>query len=422
MSAQPTTVAQAVADLKELYKNPTVLNSTILKNNPLFGMLPKNPSASGEWIKIPVHSSASPGLGAGSFATVQANAAASVYRAFQVPFLPVYADAQVTNQAMLASRNTQGAFKDLLKAETDGSMQAITNLLSNYFFRSGTGTLGFINASGATSGAITFTNLTDSQFFYPGLALGASSLDGGGTVRAGIGYVQSVDRSAGTMVVSTTQGVGGPGVQPSGWSASDALFIQGTMNNAPMGLSGWFPNTSATRPTVANALPTFYGVDRSIDPVAYAGTWYPGQSESQMDGLIDGISEIGRNGGTPDVIVMGPVSMRALLKEMMGKREYTEVVGPTDISYKAVELETDMGPLPIISDRNCPPQTAFALDSSTISIDSYEQAPMLIELGGQGGAEGFFIYNADGVEVRIGAYCNMSVTNPQRSGVITLGL
>jgi hypothetical protein len=138
-----------------------------------------------------------------------------------------------------------------------------------------------------------------------------------------------------------------------------------------------------------------------------------------MDALIDGLSEIFRNGGSPDIVVTNPVSMRALLKEMMGKREYVDVEGPTGISYKAVEVETDNGPIPVISDRNCPPQVGFALDTSTWSLESYEQAPQFLSYAGAGGTEGFFLPTADGVEVRLGAYLNLICRKPQANGAIS---
>lgn len=417
MAASGTTIAQSIANLKEYYSSDEVLNSTLLMNNPMFGMMSKDPSFSGEWKPYPITSSSSAGLST-DFGSAQGSVSASVLRKFQVPALPTYAIARVSTIAIKASRNDVGAFEEILKVETDNSMQSAINLMSNYMFRSGTGTLGQINASYGTNGAITFVNLTDAAFFFPGLQLTASSGDGSGTVRAGVGYVQTVDPSGGTMVVAATPGLGQPGTNPSGWAASDYLQIKGTFNNAPMGIAGWLPYTTATRPssTASAQVNILYGVDRSIDPRSYAGFFYDGSRQSNMDALIDGLSEGYRLGATPKFIITNPVSYRAVVKEMMSKREYVTIEGPTGIGYKAIVIDGDNGPIPLMSDRNCPPNVGFALDDTQIEMISYDKAPgLLVDADGN---DYLRLQNADGLELRIGAYWNTGMKKPSSSGAI----
>lgn len=416
MAFSGTTTAQEIANLKEYYAKDEVLNSTLLKNNPDFALCAKDPEFVGEWKPYPLTSSGTAGLST-QFAAASNAVSASVIRKFQVPPLETYAIARVSNKAMLASRNTEGAFASILKVETDNAMQSVMNLMANYAFRSGTGTLGQIKAGYGSDGVITFSNLTDAAFFYVGLNITASSGDGTGTVRAGIGYVQSVDAAGGTMIVSANPGQSQPGSNPSGWAAGDYLQINGTFANAPTGLAGWLPYTTATRTQAFLATP-FFGVDRSVDPRSYAGIWYPGAQESNVDALIDGLSECERLGATPTYIMTNPVSKRAILKELMGKREYVTLEGPTGISFKTVAIEGDNGLIPLMSDRNCPPNVAFVIDESTWEIISYDKAPQLLVDGD--GNDYLRLQKDDGLELRIGAYWNRACKNPGKNGVISL--
>jgi hypothetical protein len=145
--------------------------------------------------------------------------------------------------------------------------------LAPALFRSGTGTIGQINASSISSGSFTLANPTDAIFFARNQVLMASSTDGGGTTRAGTGYVLSADPATGIVVVSATA-AGGSAGNPSGWTASDFLFVQGDQNLKIKGLSAWLP---FTRPTTGDS---FWNVDRSVAPSIRQRRWMTGHGAS----------------------------------------------------------------------------------------------------------------------------------------------
>ena len=420
-----STIPTDVAALKTYYSKDQVLNSTILKTNKLFGLAPKNPDFAGDFMPVPINSSGSGGLSA-NFTTAYNAQTPGVFNRFMIPTLPVYQLVSVGNQAILASRNTQGGFKQLLKAETDAGMQQITNIIAAYMFRDGTGTLAQCASSapastGVAAGILQLTVASDAQYFFPGLQVTASA-NVGDTPRSGTAIVTNVDTSTGRIALSATfrGSVANLSTGAYNWVDGDYLQIAGTFNAVPYGLQKWFPSSSATYPGLgkAAAINMLYGVDRSQDTAAYAGTFYDGSGDSVRDALINGLSQITWNGGAPSILMTNPVTMASLVKETESKTQYeaVEVVGPTGISYKALMFEANGESYPIVADRNCTAKVVYALDVDDMELFSMEQAPTLLRT--VGGEEAFRIIDQDAVQVRLGAYWNMKFNAPRRSGAI----
>ena len=88
------------------------------------------------------------------------------------------------------------------------------------------------------------------------------------------------------------------------------------MNNAkPSGLAAWIPSVA---PTVGD---NFYGVDRSIDSTRLAGVRYNGSAESIEEALVDASNLLAREGGKPEIGIMGFASFSALIKAL-GRQTY----------------------------------------------------------------------------------------------------
>lgn len=411
------TIATDVAALKTYYAKDQVLNSTILRINQFMGLVPKMSDFSGTVMPIPIQSSGSPGISV-DFNAAYTNQQAGVYEAFKVPTVPIYNLATVANQAIQASRNETGGFKSLMKAQTDASMRQCSNYIANYMFRDGSGSLASIQLGSTISGGIlTLTNQTDAQFFFKGLVLTASATSSA-TPRAATGVVIAVNVPAGQIAVSTV--AGGPATQPSDWQAGDFVQIQGTFNKVPFGLQSWLPISSATYPgsNQSTAVNTLYGVDRSVDSASYAGTFFDGSAMNIKDALISGVSQIINNGGSPTILIMSPNSLAALDKELQSQYAYSKVSGPSGVSFDAVTLNTPFGPLPVLSDRNCPPKSCWALDMEQLELFSMGQCPGIMPAATND--DMFHYQDRDSVQVRVGTYWGMAVKNPRSCGSIAL--
>jgi hypothetical protein len=121
------------------------------------------------------------------------------------------------------------AFADALNLQTSTAWTEINKRLAWLFHRSGSGTLGQINAIDPSSGAIQLTNPSDAMVFEVGMTLQSYTTDGGsGTAQAALGYVLAVDPQAAfgstQIVVAATPGAS-TGSTPSGWSASNAYLV-----------------------------------------------------------------------------------------------------------------------------------------------------------------------------------------------------
>lgn len=403
----------AEAELKEWYANQGPAYA-VARNNPLFAMIKKRTDLSGKVYVQPLAIGGSQDYS--TFAAAQNNQVPVNNVAFQVPMLPHYALSTTQNQSILASRNDRGAFVSTLKQSTDIAMT--NSILSDaaYLFRSGSGSLGQESGS-ISSGVLTLTNPTDALFFQAGQVLTATSADGGGTTRAGTGYVLGVDLNTGKILVSAVGQGGSPGT-PSGWVDGDWLYPQSNVNMQMDGLQGWFPAPNSTLRPVLGTANNFLGVDRSVDPVRLAGTSLDLRNEDIESAHIDLISQVKAVGrGRPDYIMENPASFRSLVKALQARRKYerVEVTSDAGITFAGAMVEDTL----VMQDPSCPAITAYALDMATLELISMGPNPDFIPYpDGLGSFR--IVTTADAIEARLGGYRNFTCSDPSRNGVALL--
>ncbi len=90
-----------------------------------------------------------------------------------------------------------------------------------------------------------------------------------------------------------------------------------------------------------------------------------------------------------------------------------------DLSFKALHLQTPMGPIPVIPDRSCPARTAYMLQMDTWKMRTIGKAPHILTYGPEG-LEGLRTSSADALEIRIGNYGNITCSAPGWSGTALL--
>src|SRR6266496_3933707 len=146
-------MAAANAALKELYGPQTIQNMSY-KDNPWFAMIHKVEDAGGKYIPFPTVWSSSQGRSS-NFANAQGNQTAPQLADFLLTLKPDYALATVANQLLEAGANDKEAFLKPAKLNIDNAIISITNSVASAGFRSGTGSIGQVNASGLSTGVIT---------------------------------------------------------------------------------------------------------------------------------------------------------------------------------------------------------------------------------------------------------------------------
>jgi hypothetical protein len=397
----------ANAALKELY-GPQTIQTMAYTDNPWFAMVSKDENCGGKYIPYPTIWSASQGRSS-TFANAQANQTAPKLADFLLTLKPDYGFATISNQLLEAGASDREAFLRPAKLNIDSAIRTLTNSIASALFRSGTGSIGKVNASGLSTGVITLNDPETVVQFERDMTLVASSTDGGGTDRAGIGYVIAVNRVSGTVTVASS-GLGGAAATPSGWAANDFIYVQGDKNAKPTGLTGWLPSSAPA------AGDNFFGVDRSVDTRLY-GVSFDGSAYNIEEALIEHSKFLAREQAKTKVCITNFTSYAALDKALGAKREYVSVsVG--EISFKGITVNGHKGPIDVFPDRNCPGLTEFMLDPSTWKMLSTNEVPHISRADG---LDMLRVANADALEVRLVAYYQLACNAPGWNGQGTLG-
>lgn len=427
MAAIFATASNQVAALKELYTGDDYMKDLVYKKNPFLALVPKNEAPngfSGKYIPVPLVYGTPQGR-SHTFATAQGNQTAPALKSFFVYRVSDYQLVTITNELLEATKDDAGAFIDEAKLNMDTGFRNISNNIAHQLFMPVTGERGRI--ASISTGVITLVNAATVVQFEVGMSLVSYSVSGTTpTISTGgaIGYVIAVNRSAGTVTVSATQG--GSAGTPTNWSASfpylavegDINFTSGGLATAASlqitGLGGWIPTTA---PTSGDS---FWGVDRSADVTRLAGVRYDASSMTIEEGLIDASALVAREGGQPDMCFMSFASWAALEKSLGSKVQYVDVKHEeADISFAGIRVHAPYGPITCIPDRNCPAQTAYLLSMDTWKLRSLGRVPHILTYGLEG-LEGLRVGNADALEIRIGYYGNLICNAPGWNCVVTL--
>lgn len=399
--------------LKQIYDDQRV-RSVVYKNNPLHAMLMKFTDFQGRNMPI-VLTYGNPQGRSSSFAVAQANKTSGAYEDFLLTRAKDYGLTSIELETIQATATDRGGFLKAATAEIDGILNQVARSISTAEYGNGGGAIGRQGAGGIGSPILTLANPTDATNFEKGMFLQSSATDGTtGAVRTGRVQLISIDRSAGTLTADADWDAGG---SITGFSADDFLFVEADFGVKLTGLSGWLP---AVAPTIGDS---FFNVDRSQDPDRLAGIRHDGSGQTIEEALIDGASKINAlGGGMPDFVFINPRNVRELVKLLDSRIEYNSITPQglskqAEFGFRSIMLQADHGMVQVVSDRNCPVNTAFMLQLDTWVLASLGSAPKVLE-----GMNQRFIWdsNADSIEIRTGYYANMACCAPGYNGRITL--
>lgn len=401
MPAADTTALNAV--LKTLY-NQKKVNLLTYPDNPFYAMVQKRTDFVGANKVVALRNGSPQGRGA-AFASALNNITASTYNKFTVTRVRDYAFGQITTEAIRASKNDAGALVDGLKTEVDGAVYTCMRSLAINMFLNGGGARGRISSTSSVAGtSITLSNVSDVVNFEVGMVLNLSANDGTtGAKRVGTVTLTGVDRTAGTLTASANWNT------ITGAAVNDYIFQNGDIEatkSMVSGLAAWIP---ATAPTSGDS---FFGLDRSTDPVRLAGVRYTSGSGGPIEEiLIDVAALVSREGGRPDVAFMNPLDYANFVKALGSKVSYDRVasIDEPDVGFEAVKLMGPKGPVKVVPDLNCPKGIGYMLTLNTWSLNSLGPAPGILE---EDGMRILRNYNSDDYIVRVGYYANLVCEAP----------
>lgn len=400
------TAANAV--LKELYTDQ-VLQNEVYKNNPAFAMIAKNTDFGGKYKPIPIIIGTSQG-NSNTFANAQANQSAANLQSFFLTNTSDYSIAQIDNRTMLSAKTDKMAFIQTAKVLVDAAIRASKNRAAFALFGDGTGTIGQIGT--IASGVITLNNAQQVTQFEINQVLDAGTASGG-TQWTAKGYVIAVNRSTGTVTVSTT--LGGTAATPTSWTNTNYLTTDGDLNAKASGFAAWLPKTPPT------SSDNFYQVNRSTDVTRLSGVQYDGSAtgETIEETIISASELVGREGGQPTKLITNYATYTALIKSLGSKVQYVteSMINNPQIAFTGVKVQGSNTMIDVFPDRSCQAFAGYLLQMDTWALEGLGDVPQILRYGD--GLDMLRVYNGDSSELRVGGYYNVSCNAPGYNSQIT---
>ena len=400
-----STVTNIAYALKTKY-SPKKVQILAYKKSPFFALVPKAEGFTGNNFAFSVQH----GLPVGrsqDFTTAQANKAVAAGKQFVITRVHDYALVSLTTEAILASRDNEGAFADMLKNSFERAVDAVAKSISIGLYGDGTGSIGVVGT--LSTATVTLTNASDIVNYETGQVLIAAENAASAPRDSGTGYtILSVDRDLGKFTLSATP-------QNSAFTAGDLIFSKGDYisasdRNMIAGLRAWIP-------TVAPASTAFFGVDRTSDVGRLAGHRVDGAGLRIDEALNKLIARVNREGGDASHVFLPWEKWEELTNILESKRMVPINVGNDKlgkVGFTALEFISKGGPIMVVPDAFCPAATAYVLTLDSWEFRTLGPAPQVIDLdGGKLDRE----YNADGFEMRVGFWGNLLCYRPNENGV-----
>ncbi len=322
--------------LKDAYLSAAsnILNT---KTNPLFAKIKQSSSdVYGRQIIKVAPIGINGGIGAGSETGELPAANGNNYVQLKTTLKNLYGTMEISDKAIRASANNNGAFVDLLSAEMEGLLNSSKFNLSRMLYGDGTGAVATVVSY--SENVATMDNVKN---LIEGMVVDVYTSAGAVTSNVGL-RIKYVDRINKTVTFNTT---------PATINEGDVLYVQGSKNNEITGLGAIF-NTSAN----------IYGLSRAenkwLNP--YVSNTEKEISDNVMQEAIDFLEE--NSGSNIDFITCGAGVRRAYLQYLACYRRNVDVVELD--GYKAISFNG----IPMVSDRFVADDTMYLLDTSKFTL------------------------------------------------------
>ena len=407
------TVQEAV----KIHYKPQRVRNMVYKDNPFLGIIPKYTKFGGLSMPIPLRFS-DPQRRAATFATGQANTSTSSLAQFSLTRAKDYGFAFIDGETIQATKGDNNAFLRYLTMEIDGAINSITRSLAVSLYRDGSGSIGTIHATDGGEGQadpggakkIKLANAEDITNFEVGMSI-VFAPNSGSTSGSLVGdavTIETVDRTRGAMTVSANL--------HADVDASDLIFQEGDYVTKGdrlkvRGLDAWVP-------AVAPTSDAFFGVDRTSDSTRLGGLRHDASGDPVEEAIIEAAAMIARDGGRPDVALCDYATYALIEKAMQSRVVYNTIkAADVDIGFSGISIVGPTGPITIVPDYNCQPNTLWLLQKDTWVLATLGDAPQFLDLDS---LRMLRDAGSDAYEVRLGYYGQVGCYAPGWNCRITL--
>ena len=363
------TLASADAILKDLYVGPIV--EQLNYKTYLLDQIERDTDHidhTGRRAVVPVHSGRNRGRGSRAATTPTLPTAGR--QSWQDAIIPIryhYASIEVDDSAIEASTSNQGAFINILDAETKGVAQDLRKDLNRQVFGEGTGALATVAATATTTTALTLSSVQYVAVGDPVDVLVASS----GSAGTGAAATEIVSRTGGatkTVTLATTVTV----------DLTYSVYIAGSRNNEMDGLRNISGQTSRTLHSIYSATAGNQFWDPAVRNVGTAAGSEAVASETSFELLADDVGLTGQ--GEVEVFLTSRGIRRRLADTYQSQKRFNDAQAVNiHGGYSAIMVNE----IPVVADDDCPRTWAFGFDKSAFRW-FVQASPGWLERGGGG--------------------------------------
>ena len=326
----------AQSALKDAYLS-AVSNVLNTKTNPLFAKIKQSSNdVYGRQIIKVAPFGINGGIGAGSETGELPTANGNNYVQLKTTLKNLYGTLEISDKAVRASANSNGAFVDLLSAEMEGLLNSSKFNLSRMLYGDGSGAVATVSefADGVAK-MNSVKNLIEGMVVDVYTSAGVKSLTG---LR-----IKYVNRAEKTVTFTST---------PASIAEGAILYVQGSKGNEITGIGAIF-NESAN----------IYGLNRVenkwLNP--YVSKTAQEINDNVIQSAIDFLEE--NSSSNVDFITCGAGVRRAYLQYLACYRRNVDVV-ELESGHKAISF----GGIPMVVDRFVEDDTMFLLDTSKFTL------------------------------------------------------
>lgn len=320
--------------LKDAYLS-AACNQLNTKTNPLLAKIKQSTSdVYGKQIIKVAPVGLNGGIGAGSETGELPTANENNYVQFKTTLKNLYGTIEISDKAIRASANSNGAFVDLLNAEMEGLINSSKFNLGRMLYGDGSGLVGTV--ASYADGVATMKSVKN---LIEGMVVDVYS----GTTYKQTLRIAYVDRTNKKVYFTTT---------PSTITVEENLYVQGSKGNEITGLGAIFSSSAS-----------LYGLSRTsnrwLSP--YTKAVNNEIDDSILQEAVDFLEE--NTGSNIDFITCG-AKVKRMYQDYLATYRRNIDVTVLDGGYKAISFNG----IPIVSDRFVEDDTLYMLDTSKFTL------------------------------------------------------
>ncbi len=274
------------------------------------------------------------GIGAGTEEGNLPTAGGNKYAQFVATLKNLYGTIEISDKAIRASANNEGAFVSLLNDEMEGLVKSSAFNFGRMLFGDGTGKLATVSAvSGTTYTVDGVANMAEGMIVD--LYKSGNAIATGRTITA-IDRANKKITLSGDSVASSTDSI---------------VVLQGSYNLELTGLGAIFSNST-----------NLYGVNRSANPwlKPYEMASVGSLTEEDVQKAIDALEE---NAGSKVNFIVCSWGVRRALMNVLSQYRQTESM-ELEGGFRAISFNG----IPVVADRFCPAGTMYLLNTDDFCL------------------------------------------------------